>query len=49
VAAQLAHHVAARDPHRQADALLGRRLRHRQRDAVLVRMQIVQLDAVIEH
>ena len=49
MARELAHHVAAGNPHRQRQALRRGGRGHRQRDAELMRMQIVRLDAVGDH
>ena len=49
VAAKLAHHVAAGNPHRQSQHLVGRRLRHRQGELKVVAVQVGKRDAVGDH
>ena len=49
MAREFTHQVTARDPHRQAQALLGGGLGHGQRDAVQVRVRVVEIDAVGNH
>ena len=49
VARELAHHVAARDPHRQADELLRSRLVDGERDAKQMRLRFAGIDAKLDH
>jgi hypothetical protein len=49
VARELAHQVAAGDPRRQAQALLGSRPRHGEGDAKQVGMRLRDFDSVGEH
>ena len=49
VAGEFAHHVAARNPDRQRHGLPHIRLGHRDRDAIVVAVQIGDIDAVVNH
>ena len=49
MAREFAHQVAAGNPHRQAQDLLGRRTWQRQRDTPTVRLRVVDLDPVAGH
>ncbi len=49
VARELAHHVAAGDPHGQAQLLFGRRIGNGQGDLELVGRRVGDLDSVVNH